>query len=242
METADFVATHEEVYSPSTAGEFVYRGLRRMLMAGELLPGDRLVQTQLAKRFGTSSIPVLEATRRLEQDGLLISQPNRGAQVPTWKPIDIEAAFLVRESLEAIACRLFVQHASDQDKRKLRELSRDFDDKARAGDARGWCDADVALHLHIVRATGANILVRSIENSCAITLTIHNAHILQGAAQELIPQEGLHNELVSALLSGDATRAEETGRAYVVEARNDVMRMMQSRGCEEGELVNSTIP
>jgi DNA-binding GntR family transcriptional regulator len=204
------------VYNPTTAADYVYQGMRLMLMTGELQPGDRLVQRELAERFGTSHYPVIEATRRLEQDGLIISHVNRGAQVPAWTRRDAEGAFLAREALEGIAARFFAERASEAAKKQLVVLGKNFDKTAKRGDAQGWCEADVALHLHIIRSADSRALQRSIESACTLTLCIHNSFATANRpGVEPVAEEGLHLDLIEALNSGDPVRAEEAARQHV---------------------------
>src|SRR5438046_2145375 len=94
-----------------TSGDRVYQAIRGLILSGELAPGDRLVQRQLARRFGTSNIPVVEALRRLEYDGLVEGCANWSSTVRRWTFADIEALYLAREALEGVTCRLFAERA-----------------------------------------------------------------------------------------------------------------------------------
>src|ERR1035437_3266117 len=98
-----------EMVESITISDRVYRDLRRMILVGELPPGSRLVQRTLAAQLGISSIPVLEAIRRLQSDGLVDNYPGVGARVKTWDNDDVEGIFLFRETLEVTAAQLFAQ-------------------------------------------------------------------------------------------------------------------------------------
>ena len=100
------------VKSPTTLYEDVYQRLRRMIVARELLPGFRLVLRNVAKQLGTSTMPVLEAIRRLEHDGLVTQIPKWGASVKEWSDHEQMEALYIRRALEGEAARLFVLTAN----------------------------------------------------------------------------------------------------------------------------------
>jgi DNA-binding GntR family transcriptional regulator len=207
------------MYQSNSAAEYIYQEIRRMMIEGELKPGERIVQRGIAERFGTSNIPVIEAIRRLEQDGLVISRPNAGAQVQVWNASDIRGAYLTREALDGIACRLFIESARDEERRKLVEHDRDYRRQVKLRDPQGWLDADVALHRFIVGATKSRPLIRAVDSSLTIVQTISNAHRLRAQPGKILPPEtDAHAELIKALLSDDADEAERAGRAHVRDA------------------------
>jgi DNA-binding GntR family transcriptional regulator len=83
----------------------VVGGIRDMILSGGLQPGDRLRQDELADSFGVSTMPIREALRQLQAEGLVIFRPRRGATVTTLSVSDYEELYLIREALEALACR-----------------------------------------------------------------------------------------------------------------------------------------
>lgn len=193
----------------------VYHSMRDQIISATWEPGKRLVHRQLAKEFGTSNIPVVEALRRLEGDGLITSYPNAGAHVREWAEDDIQEAFLAREALEGVTCRLFVERASRREKAKLIDLNQDFDnackeknyDKARA--------ADIALHLYIAgnysAAAQSSPIFRLVQSSCLLTATIRSVY---GENLSIGPI-GAHDALVEALQSDDPELAEQAGKEHV---------------------------
>lgn len=79
--------------------------LARAIVRGEIAPGTRLRQDEIAERFGASHVPVREAFRRLEAQGLVRSEPRRGVHVPPLDPRGVEELVLMREALETAALR-----------------------------------------------------------------------------------------------------------------------------------------
>ena len=83
----------------------VVDGIRDMILKGQLKPGDRLRQDELAKTFGVSTMPIREALRQLQAEGLVIFRPRRGATVARLSVSEYEEIYRIREELETLACR-----------------------------------------------------------------------------------------------------------------------------------------
>jgi len=76
-----------------------------MILKGHLKPGDRLRQDELANTFGVSTMPIREALRQLQAEGLVVFRPRRGATVASLSVSEYEEIYLIREALETLACR-----------------------------------------------------------------------------------------------------------------------------------------
>ncbi|MDG4864320.1 GntR family transcriptional regulator, partial [Streptomyces sp. T-3] len=97
-----------------------YETLRRRIIEAQLQPGQRLVERDLAAELEVSRIPLREALRRLEADGLVLLVPHRGALVAPFTPTDVRDLFDVRESLESLAARLAAERADAEGLERLR--------------------------------------------------------------------------------------------------------------------------
>lgn len=84
--------------------ETVVDRIRDMIVSGQLKPGDRLRQDELATTFGVSTMPIREALRQLQAEGLVTFQPRRGAAVASLSVSDYEEIYRIREALEILAC------------------------------------------------------------------------------------------------------------------------------------------
>lgn len=80
-------------------------GIREMILNGQLKPGDRLRQDDLANTFGVSTMPIREALRQLQAEGLVVFYQRRGATVAELSVFDYEQIYRIREELETLACR-----------------------------------------------------------------------------------------------------------------------------------------
>jgi DNA-binding GntR family transcriptional regulator len=89
--------------------EAVADGIRDMIVNGQLKPGDRLRQDELATTFGVSAMPIREALRQLQAEGLVTFEPRRGAAVSSLSVSDYEEIYRIREALEILAVRWAVE-------------------------------------------------------------------------------------------------------------------------------------
>lgn len=105
-----------------TAQDLVLTSVRAAILAGVLSPGARLRQEDLAERFGTSRIPVREALRALEYEGLVTSEPHRGFTVTELDADDVEEVYDLRIVLESHAVRVALPLLTDEDLGELEQL------------------------------------------------------------------------------------------------------------------------
>ena len=90
--------------------DVVFNTLRQAILRGELQPGERLMEIQLAQRLGVSRTPVREAIRKLELEGLVLMIPRRGAEVAEITRQDLEDVLEVRAALEELAVKIGRAH------------------------------------------------------------------------------------------------------------------------------------
>jgi DNA-binding GntR family transcriptional regulator len=127
--------------------------------------------------FGMSRTPIIEALRRLERDGLVVTWPKWGTSVKSWTWKEIYEAHCIRRALEGEAASLFVQFAKDEAEEKLPELS-DAYDEACLHDVDRMCELDLEFHLHVARSTGFEHLYEPVESSKVSTIVIYYGIIL----------------------------------------------------------------
>lgn len=102
--------------------ERVYEKLKEMIFDSELLPGERVVETDFAEKFKVSRTPVREAIRMLELEGLLEDNPNGGVSVKKIGINDIEEVFQIRIALEGIILKEIIEKKSLADIDQLEKL------------------------------------------------------------------------------------------------------------------------
>lgn len=126
--------------------EQVRLALRDDIVSGRLRPGERIVQDSVARRFGTSRIPVREALRHLASEGLVTLAPDVGARVARLNPGELLEVYLMREALEPVAVARSVPLISDDAIAELTALTEEGERRAAAGDMEGFLDLDRRFH------------------------------------------------------------------------------------------------
>jgi DNA-binding GntR family transcriptional regulator len=147
---------------PRTLSQQIAEMLRNAILNGEILPGERLNEKAIATETGTSRMPVREALRQLEQQGLVISIPNRGSFARYYDQKDIAEIYELRAVLEGLACRKI---AEDQ-----RLTSEDFDllqgyveDQLKAfanRDYDAWVESEIRFHTFLLQKAESQRLLR----------------------------------------------------------------------------------
>jgi len=134
--------------------EVVFDTLRQAILDGTLQPGERLMEIHLARQLGVSRTPVREALRKLEQEGLVLTRPGRGAAVAQIMQSDLEDVLEVREALEELAVRRACARISEEQFARLCGIADDFAVSLRAGDLAGAAGDDEAFHAVLCEAAG----------------------------------------------------------------------------------------
>lgn len=106
----------------TAASERVADSLRRAILSGEIVPGQRVRQEEVAERLSSSRLPVREALRMLEAEGLIEHRSNKGARVPRLSMHEVDVVYQMRERLEPLALSESLPHLTDTDLRRLEEL------------------------------------------------------------------------------------------------------------------------
>lgn len=129
-----------------TLRSWVYETLRERIIAGDLAPGETLVEAQLAKEFGLSRSPVREAFRQLGQDGLVITMPNAATTATSMDEFDIDQIFEMRDLLES---SLIAHAAVDRTESELEDcelLLAQMPVYAAKADIRKYAEIDAQFH------------------------------------------------------------------------------------------------
>ncbi|MCR4430311.1 MAG: GntR family transcriptional regulator [Tepidanaerobacteraceae bacterium] len=102
--------------------EMIYESMRQAIFDGELKPGDRLVEKDLAEKMRVSRTPIREALRKLETEGLIKHVPRKGVVVKGFSPEDIIEIYSIRQALEALAITYTVKNITEKEIKKLKAL------------------------------------------------------------------------------------------------------------------------
>jgi DNA-binding GntR family transcriptional regulator len=202
----------------SSLSDQAYAAIREEILRGRLRPGTPLSRRRLADELGMSTVPIAEALRRLEDDGLVESRARAGTRVRVHTDQDVRALYELREALETQSARLFSQRATPGERHEVRRLAEQLDVLFARLAAGGDAEFSFAVHTQHVQF---HMRVAEHARSPLLRGMIERQHVLilnwlfdmTGRRTPLPP--GFHARLAEALVSRDAARADEAMRAHV---------------------------
>ena len=144
--------------------DVVFNTLRQAILKGELEPGERLMEIQLAERLGVSRTPIREAIRKLELEGLVLMIPRKGAEVAKISARSLRDVLEVRRALEELAIELACQRMSEEEVGNLQKAQEDFKNAIAEGDAMKIAETDEHFHDVIYEGTQNAKLIQMLNN------------------------------------------------------------------------------
>lgn len=176
-------------------------------------PGERMVESELAERFGVSRTPIREALQRLETQSLL-TRDGRSLIVASLDHNQLAELYAVRAELEGLAARLAAQHAAPEEVRVLREMVEE--DRAKTGDPSALARSNRRFHKQIHLASHNRYLVQQLDlvhRTMALLATTSLA--VEGRSETAV---GEHDAIVSAIEARDGAAAAEALRKHISSA------------------------
>ena len=209
-----------------------YDSLKRMIVTGQLPPGSRLTENELALKLKVSRTPIREAFSRLERDGLVASRPRQGFAVREFDMTMLRESFEVREVLDGHATELATALLTDADKKKLKSMldecerlanipNRSQEDKFR--------ELQIGLDLHrVIAALSGNEMLCNMLNGILdkcqhyIWLELIGLDDWKEAREE-------HAAIVQAMCAGNARLAGDHARRHIRIARDEILKLLQAK-------------
>lgn len=144
--------------------DVVFNTLRQAILKGELEPGERLMEIQLAERLGVSRTPIREAIRKLELEGLVLMIPRKGAEVARISARSLRDVLEVRRALEELAIELACQRMTEEEIAGLQQAQDDFRKAISDGDPMRIAETDEHYHDVIYDGTKNAKLIQMLNN------------------------------------------------------------------------------
>ena len=190
-----------------------YKLILEAIEQGDYRPGDRLVEADLAERFGVSRTPVREALQRLETQSML-ARDGRSLIVASLDHNQLAELYVVRAELEGLAARLAAKHASPEEINVMQTMI--DEDRAHLSNPDALSRANKRFHKQIHLASHNRFLVQQLDlvhRSMALLATTSLAAVGRGEAAL-----AEHAAIVQAIASGDGGQAQEALRAHISKA------------------------
>lgn len=220
--------------------ELVYRKLRELIVRGQLAPGTRIVETDVAQRLGVSRTPVRGALQRLQQEGYILDSPALQQSRPTVAPLTREDArelFSIVAELEGLAARFAAQRESAEREKLVSELTSINEQFRKAADARQqnharlW-ELDERFHRRYVEA-GAGPRLLALFEAVKPQAERYERIYVSLLSRDLAPSIAEHNLIIRAIKSGNADNAQhavQTNWRNAAERLGNVISSVGERG------------
>ncbi|WP_333574351.1 GntR family transcriptional regulator [Sphingomonas sp.] len=206
-----------------TLSEQIFTIVREQIVSGKLPVDQAIRQDALANQLGVSKIPLREALARLEQEGLLVGQANRGYFVRAMSSGEAEEIFALRLAIEPDAVAAGALSATDADRAAAREALAALD-VAAAEHLDEVAARNREFHIAMVRPGGRLLTTQLVERLQILAERYVHKHLEPAGREDRAHLE--HAELMTAWESGDADRARALARAHIEGTLTDLRRQL----------------
>lgn len=222
--STDFEVTMDE-YLPLR--DVVFNTLRRAILRGELKPGERLMEIQLANKLGVSRTPIREAIRKLELEGLVLMIPRKGAEVAEITEKNLRDVLEVRCALEELAVQLACDRIDEEGLKELRAAADTFRKVLDSDDITQIAQADVDFHDVIFKATDNQRLIQLLNN---LREQMYRYRIEYLKKKECYPQIlHEHQEIIESIAGRDKDRATNVTGIHIKNQVDTVVGTLRDR-------------
>jgi DNA-binding GntR family transcriptional regulator len=216
--------------SMATTTNSSYDALREAIVRGDIAPEARLVESEISTNFKMSRGAVRTALIRLEEEGLVVREPHRGARVRKVSDAEAVEILQVRAVLEGLAVRLTAERIDDAGAKRLRALLERHRELLEGGDLLGASDANADLHAALLELSGhgtARRLIRAL-NSQTVRYQ-YRTILIPGRPAASVAE---HTAIVEAVVAGRADEAEAAMRSHLFNVAQAVQRAVLPGGID----------
>ncbi|MEV0287686.1 GntR family transcriptional regulator [Kribbella sp. NPDC050820] len=209
-----------------TRREVVVDAIRRALLSGELVPGQRVKEAPLAELLGVSRPTVREAIYQLVHEGSLVQTPYKGITVAEPSPQDLLDVAQVRVSLETLAALHLSEHPDGDGMRKLRAALKTHLDAIEEGDLVQVDMTHLDLHRTLWEASENQMLMRIwplVESQIRMAMSLD-----QATRSDLARDAELHRRLVDVIASGDKAAITAEVRDHIANSADEIVRLIEA--------------
>jgi DNA-binding GntR family transcriptional regulator len=215
--------------------DLAYEYLREQIINGNYAPGRRMPLAELSQELGLSHMPVREALLRLEQEGLLESEPHKGMRVVRLSLRDAQELFEIRCELEGLSAWRAARSGDADLVADLEAINADFADAYQRQDFTAMGSANWMLHRRMLQAAGSVQLTRLLEDHWASSSRYRSGYrLIPGRARHTIAE---HDGIIAAIRNGDPEEARAAAREHIRRAGLEMEAIVahEAGRSEEGE-------
>ena len=207
--------------------DVVFNTLRQAILKGELKPGERLMEIQLANKLGVSRTPIREAIRKLELEGLVLMIPRKGAEVAEITEKSLRDVLEVRKALEELAVQLACDKITEEEILQLKRTAKEFEEALKADDVTKFAQADVKFHDVIYKATDNLRLIQLLNNLQEQMYRYRIEYLKDIAVRRTLAQE--HRAICEALRKKDKESALKYVYVHVDNQQKAIIRSLNEQ-------------
>ncbi|MFK7692727.1 GntR family transcriptional regulator [Paenibacillus sp. HJGM_3] len=204
--------TKQTILENKNISEDIVELIKQQIVDGELNPGERIVETKMAKELGISQTPVREAIRQLSGEGIIKIVTNKGPIVREFHMRDVFEIYSLRAVLEGLSIRLATYNATEKDIRHLQEFYEAMKAKLHDDTVASLLTESLYIHQSIIRLSNHERLA-SMYKSIAFQITLVNR--ILGKKSTKAKEVEQHWELIEALIGRDPDEAEKVMRRHI---------------------------
>ena len=223
LDTVEVPLNHGE--DSETRSEQVFRRIQAAIIKGEIAPGSKISEPELARTYGISRGPLREAIHRLEGQRLLVRIPHVGARVVSLNHSELIELYEIRESLEGMACRLAAERMSQAEIDELRHVldTHERDEAFQAGNGYYQQEGDFDFHYRIIQGSGNRTLTQML---CSDRYQLVRMYRIQFSATPNRPRQAFaeHHRILDAIADRDGELAELLMRRHIGASKRNIER------------------
>lgn len=218
--------------SPSASrADDPYTWLRDQIVQGELMPNERLVEVDLTSSLGVGRATVRTFLARLEQEGLVVREPNRGARVRMVSEAEALEIIQARAALEVLTVREAARQATYDEIADMREILAYMADRIQAGDLLAYSDGNARLHAKIIAISRHHTAARLIAGLKAqIVRFQYRTVLVPGRSAQSLAE---HTAIVDAIARHDSDAAEAAMRRHLSRVATTLRETASARAQHE---------
>lgn len=206
--------------------DVVFNTLRQAILRGEMEPGERLMEIQLAQKLGVSRTPIREAIRKLELEGLVIMIPRKGAEVAHITEKDMRDVLEVRCTLEELAVLLACKNVKEEHIAALKAANKVFEMAIVSKDVVNIVEADVKFHDAIYAMTNNDRLIQIINNLREQMYRYRLEYVKDARTHSILISE--HNDIIKNIKEKDIIEAQTVMRHHIRNQEKGITRLLKS--------------
>ncbi|MBD8809089.1 MULTISPECIES: GntR family transcriptional regulator [Pseudomonas syringae group] len=212
-----------------TLSENVFRRIQAAIVKGEIAPGSKISEPELARTYGISRGPLREAIHRLEGQRLVVRVPHVGARVVSLSHAEMIELYEIRESLEGMACRLAAERMTSEEIDELRRVldTHERDAAFQAGVGYYQQEGDFDFHYRIIQGSGNRTLSQML---CGELYQLVRMYRIQFSTTPNRPRQAFaeHHRILDAIAERDGELAELLMRRHIGASRRNIERHYQA--------------